>query len=45
MQKLTLNIEDSRYPLLLQFLKTLDDVQIVQPSSVSDAVLPDSGVL
>ncbi|MFN0033672.1 MAG: hypothetical protein ACKVUS_01310 [Saprospiraceae bacterium] len=33
MQQLVLNIEESRYTLLLQFLKTLDYVKVVQPPS------------
>jgi hypothetical protein len=32
MQKLILNIEDSHYGLLLQFLETLDYVQVIQTS-------------
>jgi hypothetical protein len=32
MQKLILKIEDSHYGLLLQFLKTLDYVQVIQAS-------------
>jgi len=33
MQQLVLNIEESRYALLLQFLNTLDYVKVVQTSS------------
>ncbi|MFM9948702.1 MAG: hypothetical protein ACKV1O_12255 [Saprospiraceae bacterium] len=43
MQKLILNIEDSRYQLLLQFLKTLDYVQIVH-SSDSPHVTNKNGI-
>jgi hypothetical protein len=39
MQKLVLDIEESRYTLLLQFLRTLDYVNIVQvaPSQTTNA--------
>ena len=33
MQRLVLKIEESRFQLLLQFLKTLDYVKIIQPST------------
>lgn len=33
MQQLILKIDESRYLLLLQFLKTLDYVKIIQPSA------------
>ncbi len=35
-----LKIEESRFKLLLQFLRTLDYVTIVQPPSTSDAGEP-----
>ena len=35
MQQLILDIDESRYSLLLQFLKTLDYVKVVQPPSSS----------
>jgi hypothetical protein len=35
MQQLILDIDESRYSLLLQFLKTLDYVKVIQPSSNS----------
>jgi hypothetical protein len=35
MQQLILDIDESRYSLLLQFLKTLDYVKVVQPPSNS----------
>lgn len=36
MQRLVLNIDESRYLLLLQFLQTLDYVKIVKPSAESN---------
>lgn len=36
MQQLILNIEEKRYLLLLQFLKTLDYVKIVQAAPVQE---------
>ena len=41
MQQLVLNIEESRYALLLQFLNTLDYVKVVQTSSDNPS-LPSS---
>lgn len=39
MQQLVLNIEESRYALLLQFLNTLDYVKVVQTSSNNSLIL------
>lgn len=39
MQQLVLNIEESRYALLLQFLSTLDYVKVVQTSSNNPSTL------
>ena len=39
MQQLVLNIEESRYAVLLQFLKTLDYVKIVQVTSNNKTAL------
>jgi hypothetical protein len=39
MQQLVLNIEESRYALLLQFLNTLDYVKVVQTSSNNPSAL------
>ena len=39
MQQLVLNIEESRYAVLLQFLKTLDYVKIVQDTPNNKAAL------
>jgi hypothetical protein len=39
MQQLVLNIEESRYALLLQFLNTLDYVKVVQTSSNNPSTL------
>ena len=40
MQQLILNIDESRYLVLLKFLKTLDYVRIVQPGQPQEAALP-----
>jgi hypothetical protein len=39
MQQIVLNIEESRYALLLQFLSTLDYVKVVQTSSNTPSAL------
>jgi len=41
MQQLILNIDESRYAVLLQFLKTLDYVKIVQVTSNHRSLLPE----
>ena len=45
MQQLILDIDESRYSLLLQFLKTLDYVKVVQPSSNSISLLSEKKAL
>lgn len=40
MKELLIKIEESRFKLLLQFLRTLDYVTIVQPASTPDAKEP-----
>ncbi|MCF8248009.1 MAG: hypothetical protein K9J37_22825 [Saprospiraceae bacterium] len=41
MQQLILNIEDSRYQVLLKFLSTLDYVRIVKPAQKAPTASPN----
>jgi hypothetical protein len=45
MQQLILDIKESRYSLLLQFLKTLDYVKVVQPTSNNVSKLSEKKAL